>query len=164
MRVPFPGDVEDLNATDFDILRCLHVHGPLWKMEVTRRLNDRRADGELLLDLQESISKQAVAKRMERLHELEYLETSIVMTERRDDVMADPGRDFLIGYTLSGVGVDVLRTTVRHLLRDVTSAAISRGLEPGDNGAVEQYLGIYGDLHDAQPGTLLEFVEAEIGR
>lgn len=164
MRVPFPGDVDDLNATDFDILRCLYTDGPLWKMEVTRRINDRRGNGDLLLDLQTSISKQAVAKRMERLHELDYLETSIVMTDRLDDMMADPGRDFLTAYTLSEDGTGALAESVRHLLRDVTSAVLTRAADPDTLEGLDRYLDIYGELYDADPDTLEEFVATELHR
>ncbi len=163
MRLPFPDDIPDLNATDFDILRCLHRNGPLWKMEITRRVNGRRADGDLLLDLKESISKQAIAKRVERLHELDHLETTII-TAGSVDVMVDPGRDFIIGYRPSSTGEDLLGRAVRAVLRDAVAAGIERGTTPGDMDGLERYLDLYGDLHGTAVDDLERFVAVELER
>lgn len=163
MRLPFPDDVPDLNATDFDILRCLYRDGPLWKMEVTRRINDRRENGDLLLDLKDSISKQAIAKRVERLHELEHLETAII-TAGNVDVMVDPGRDFIIGYQPSGSGTELFAQAVRAILRDAVAACIERGTTPEDMAGLDGYLTLYEDVHGSRAGDLEGFVAEELGR
>lgn len=146
MRIPFPDDVERLNATDFDIMRCLHANGPLWKMEVTRRINARREDGDLLLDLKPSISKQAVAKRVERLHELDELETTIITADAAE-VLVDPGRDFIIGYTLSGRGQETFEAAVERIVRDAAAALMTGEETPDDVVGLDAYLALYAEFH-----------------
>lgn len=153
MQVDFPSEVEDINDTDFDILRCLYRNKSLWKMEVTRKINQRR--GDTLLDLKDSITKQAIAKRIERLHELDYLESSIISVEHED------GSRFILGYSNTVKGQELLLRCTKLILRDTISEAIT--METGNEfNCLDQYLSIYSNLSGNDVSSLQEFVAEEL--
>lgn len=154
MQVDFPSEVDDINDTDFDVLRCLHENGSLWKMEVTRKINSRRGEG-TLLDLKDSISKQAVAKRVERLHELDYLESSIISVKR------DGNTQFILGYSTTVKGDEILLRATRLVLRNTLSDLITDGEEP-ELSRLDEYLSIYSDLSGKEVGDIRDFVAAEL--
>lgn len=156
MRIPFPAAVGAINATDYDVLRALHDHGPLWKMEITRRINARRA-GETVLDVQDSITKQAVSKRVDRLHELDYVGTAIIAVDEADHATS-LNRDLIIGYTLTAKGEDALDHATRHILGDVLRNAMTGGTVPA---GVEEYVAHYCTLNGVdRDGTALQDVAA----
>lgn len=155
MYVDFPSEIADINDTDFDILRCLYENGSLWKMEVTRKINSRR-DGDVLLDLKDSISKQAVAKRIERLHELDYLESSIISVERKGS------KQFILGYSPTGKGEEVLLDGTRLVLRNTLSKLITSKDIQEELPEVDSYLSIYSDLSEEKIDDINEFVAAEL--
>lgn len=143
MRIPFPADVERINVTDYDVLRALHRHGPLWKMEITRRVNACRGR-EHLLDVQDSITKQAVSKRVDRLHELDYVGTAIIAVDEVD-AGAAINRDLIIGYTLTEKGEDALEDATCRILGDVLRTALVGEPLPAD---VTDYVDQYCALND----------------
>jgi hypothetical protein len=155
MQVDFPSEIEDINDTDLDIMLCLYQNGSLWKMEVTRRINNRR-EGETLLNLKDSISKQAVAKRVERLHELDYLESSIVSIKR------DGSTRFILGYSNTVKGEQILLRSVKLILKDVLSNLISTENSPEALEELNTYLSIYSDLTRTDVDSIQEFVKAEL--
>lgn len=154
MRIPFPSTVDAINATDYDVLRCLHTHGPLWKMEITRRINARRAD-ERVLDVQDSITKQAVSKRVDRLHELDYVGTAIIAVDEVDRAVSI-NRDFIIGYTLTAKGEDALDHATRAVLGDVLRNVLAGNAAPE---TVVDYVERYCALNSV---SLEEFVLPEV--
>ena len=154
MQVDFPSEIEDINDTDLDIMRCLNRNGSLWKMEVTRKINKRR--GETLLDLKESITKQAVAKRVERLHELDYLESSIVSVKREGNTR------FILGYSTTVKGQEILLRGTKLILRNTVSEIISTEFSSSDFPEIDTYLSIYSELSGNEVSTLLEFVAQEL--
>lgn len=161
MRVPFPSDIEEVNPTDFDVLRCLHASGPLWKMEITRRINEHRGNGRLL-DVKPSITKQAVAKRVERLHELDLLETTIIDADGLpEDTQLN--REFIIGYRLSEKGTEALQRCTRCIVRDAIHHAIGNGTAVGDLAGIDDHLDRYFALNGGAPGgdPVLAFVREE---
>lgn len=153
MRVPFPSDVDAINRTDFDILRCLHMQGPAWKMEITRRLNHRREHGPLLIDYKPSITKQAVSNRVQRLHDLEYVETTILtVAGLESEVLVEPDQAFIPGYGLSEKGEDALRDGTKRVLRDAFAAMVSR-----EDGERPSLLDAYSQMFfDLTPDTAVE--------
>lgn len=153
MKLDFPSEVEDINDTDFDILRCLYLNGSLWKMEVTRKINSRRE--KTLLDLKDSISKQAVARRMERLHDLDYIENSIVRVKKGD------GTRFILGYSNTEKGHDKLLRCVKLILIKTVSEKMKTD-EELDSDCREMYLSIYSELTDKSVNDLVDFVSAEL--
>lgn len=153
MQVDFPSEIEDINDTDLDIMRCLNRNGSLWKMEVTRKINKRR--GETLLDLKESITKQAVAKRIERLHELNYLESSIISVDNEE------GSRFILGYSNTVKGRETLLKCTKLVLRDAVSKAITVEKDC-EFSYLDQYLSIYSELSGNEVSTLQEFVAQEL--
>lgn len=155
MQVDFPSEINDINDTDLDILRCLYENGSLWKMEVTRKINERRGD-ETLLDLKESISKQAVAKRVERLHELDYLESSIISVKRNDS------KQFILGYSTTGKGEEILQRATKLVLRNTLSEMITEGESHEETSALDEYLSIYAALSEKEIENIQGFVAAEL--
>lgn len=153
MEIDFPSEIDEINDTDFDILRCLYQNGSLWKMEVTRRINRRR--GNTLLDLKQSITKQAVAKRIERLHELDYIESSIISARK------DGGTRFILGYSVNGKGERLLFRCTKLVLRDVVSEALIKDGSVDEESA-EDYLSIYSELSGRDVNKLEEFVLTEL--
>lgn len=153
MKIDFPSEIDEINDTDFDILRCLYQNGSLWKMEVTRRVNERR--GNTLLDLKDSITKQAVAKRMERLHELDHIESSIISVKR------DGGTRFILGYSITEKGECLLFKCTKLVLKDTVSKAIMNDAEPV-NIPIEGYLSIYSNLSGIEVSDLEQFVSTEL--
>lgn len=151
MQVEFPSDIEDINDTDFDILLCLHRNGALWKMELTRSMNRRR--GDTLLDLKDSISKQAVGKRVERLHELDYVESSIISLEN-----TRYSQKLIMGYSLTKKGAEMLLEATKLVLRDTLSNKITgKDIPPAD-----LHLDVYSELSGENVESLEEFVSAEL--
>lgn len=153
MKIDFPSEIDEINDTDFDILRCLYQNGSLWKMEVTRRINQRR--GNTLLDLKESITKQAVAKRMERLHELDYIESSIISVKK------DGGTRFILGYSVTEKGECLTFKCTKLVLKDIVSEALISDLETEDI-PFEDYLSIYSSLSGHDVSNLEDFVSTEL--
>lgn len=159
MGIPFPSDIEDLNETDFDIIRCIYSSGALWKMEITRQVNQQRSDGKILIERSESITKQAVSRRVERLHELGYLESSIIHL-RNSEVRKKPDRDFIEGYKMNDKAEENLEKITKLVLRDVISQSIT-SREKIPRAAVEEYFELYSSLTGKNVESLKEFVELE---
>lgn len=156
MGIRFPPDVDDLNTTDLDILRCLYRQGPLWKMEITRHVNRQRDQNSMLVERKDSITKQAVSKRVERLHELGYLQSAII-APGSTDAAVKPDRDFIEGYDLEPKGREALETITKKVLRDTVSSVV----DGGELDGFEQYLRLYSDLLDEEVDSLEEFVRLE---
>lgn len=155
MQVDFPSEIDDINDTDFDILRCLHRNGSLWKMEVTRKINSRR-NNSTLLDLKNSITKQAVAKRVERLHELDYIENSIISVDRNGNAQ------FILGYSTTTKGDKMLLKATRLVLREALSEMITENRNPEEIRFLDHYLSVYSKLSDASTNSIQDFVAAEL--
>lgn len=160
MAIPFPPAVDAINVTDHDILRCLSHSGPLWKMEITRRVNARRAE-ETVLDVRDSITKQAVSKRVDRLHELEYVGTAIIAVDDVEGADVAVNRDLIIGYTLTEKGVDALKRATRHIIASVLRTGMVTGsVPPGTEEYVERYCALQ-DI-DLDAPTLHDLVATDI--
>jgi hypothetical protein len=155
MQIDFPSEIEEVNDTDFDILRCLHQNGALWKMEVTRRVNQRRGK-KTLLNLKDSITKQAVAKRMERLHELDYIESSIISAER------DGETRFIRGYSTTLKGEKILLRGIKLVLRDTVSELLMSSKKPQNISCLDSYLSIYSELSGYEVENLGRFVSLHL--
>lgn len=153
MRLPAPVDRTTINDTDFSVLCCLLEDGPLWKMEVTRRLNERRETGPLVLDLQDRISKQAVARRIDGLHTDGHIEGQMMHA-------SVGGSDrFVMAYRPTKKGEDAVQTVITDLVLAVVRACAD-GHDRDEFDGVQRYLRIYDGLVDADIDSVPAFVEA----
>jgi len=159
MGIPFPSDIEELNETDFDIIRCIYNSGALWKMEITRQVNQQRSDEKSLIERSESITKQAVSRRVECLHELGYLQSSIIHL-RNAEVRKKPDRDFIEGYKMNDKAEENLEQITKLVLRDVVSQSIT-SQEEFSRVALEEYFELYSNLTGKNVESLKEFVDLE---
>lgn len=142
MRLPAPVERTAINDTDFSVLCCLLEEGPLWKMEITRRLNERRDQTELVLDLQETISKQAVARRIDGLHTDGHLEKQMMHTTVGQDDR------FVMAYRPTERGREAVQTVITDLVLAVVRACAD-GHDREEFAEVQRYLRIYDGLMDA---------------
>lgn len=161
MGIDFPSDVEDLNSTDFDILRCLYDSKALWKMEITRQVNRERSE-DMLIDRSDSITKQAVSRRVERLYKLGYLESSIIHLGSTE-VEKKPDRDFIEGYKVSDKGEKVLERSIKLILRDTLSELITSENERFSSN-IKDFLQLYSNLTDNETESLTDFIRLETDR
>lgn len=154
MRIGFPDERTQINDTDFCVLCQLWADGPLWKMELVRRINARRQQGELLLDLSDSISKQAVGRRVEGLHTDGLVEKKMIHAEINGDDR------FLMAYDLTDAGEDQLRMATTDIIAAVVTARL-RGEEDEMTG-IDRYIRIYSDLQDVDCGSLGEILDTAV--
>lgn len=158
MGISFPSDIEEFNETDLDILHCLYNSGSLWKLEITRKINQRRSEEGMVIDRPDSISKQAVSRRIERLHELGYLEKSIVSPEKKS-AQKKPSRDFIEGYRVGEKGENALEHGIKLVLRDTVNYSITID---GNLEGYRKFLETYSSLKEHEIDDLQDFVEYEL--
>lgn len=153
MRLPAPVERTAINDTDFSVLCCLLEAGPLWKMEVTRRLNERRSEEGLVLDLKETISKQAVARRIDGLHTDGHLEKQMMHTTVGQDDR------FVMAYRPTEKGEQAVQTIITDLVLEVVQACAD-GHDREEFAGVQRYLEIYDGLVDADIDSIPAFIDA----
>lgn len=158
MRIDFPPDIDEINVTDFDILRCLYQNGPLWKMEISRQIKQRRSEETDLIEKSETISKQAVSRRVEELHRRDYLESSIIPPEKTE-AEKKPKRKLIRGYRINEKGEITMRKVLKSVLRDTISAGI--GGEEVVKGC-NKHVNLYSELSEKDIDSLEDFVKTEL--
>lgn len=101
-----PGTIDTI---DYSILKCLHdTDNAFWKKRIHQELADRQA----VLPITDQISLQTVGRRVDDLHDEEYLENTIVSPQ-------EVARDLIIGYTLTDAGNMAMQRKRKELLQDV---------------------------------------------
>lgn len=159
MHVSFPRQPEEINDTDFDILRCLDRESPLWKMEITRRVNTRR-EGETVLDTG-PVSKQAMARRIDRLHEEGFLRKTI-MPPSRIESDVDIRKRFIMAYEPTDRGRDRLFEGVVAVLQEVAVACIGEDVVVDDFTGIDRLMELYGKKEGVEP-SFDAFLAVECG-
>ncbi len=83
MNVPdlYPEDHAVDQASYCILLRLVEADDPLWKRELTRRLNDWRTGGLCPLNIDDPVNVQTVSRKVDDLEEADLLETAVTYPE-----------------------------------------------------------------------------------
>lgn len=107
-------DTRDLDRVDYALLAAVtDADEPLWKKRIHAYLRDHVEQ----LPIEDPVSLQTVGRRIDRLHEDEYVASDIVSPDGLN-------RDLIIGYTITQDGHDAFHAAGHALLKRYATADV----------------------------------------